>query len=114
MEDGTGREGHDDIGRLVEDFGRGCQMLNGVGPVVEYVVQELQELTEFNEKKLKSTTDEGLNLARRRRERRSRPCAGRGSTGEVNRGATPGAHGRLRKESRQRQREAVGSRFRKS
>ena len=103
--------GHDDIGRLVEDFGRGCEVLNGVGPVVEYVVEELQELTEFNEKKLKSITDRGLNLARRRRERRSRPCAGRGSTGEVNRGATPG---RLREQPRQRQGEAVGLRFRTS
>ena len=50
------------------------------------MVQELQELTEFNEKKLKSTTDKGLNLAQRRRERRSRACAGMGSTGESNSG----------------------------
>ena len=37
-----------------------------------------------------------------------------GSTGEVDHGAIPGAHGRLREEPRQRQREAVGLRFRKS
>ena len=72
-------EDHDGIGRLIEDFGRGCEVLCVVSPVVEYVVQELQELTEFNEKKLKSTTDKGLNLAQRRRERRSRACAGRGA-----------------------------------
>ena len=69
MEDGTGREDHDDIGRLVEDFGRGCEVLNDVGTVVEYVVQELQKVRECNEKKLESTTDKGLNLARRWRER---------------------------------------------
>ena len=86
-------------------------MLCVVSPVVEFVVQELQELTEFNEKKLKSTTDTGLNLAQRRRERRSRACVWRGSTDEVNRGAIPGAHGRLREEPRQRHRKAVGLRF---
>ena len=79
MEDGTGPEDHDGIGRLVEEFGRDCEVLCVVSPVVEYVVQELQELTEFNEKKLKSTTDKGLNLAQRRREWRSRACAERGA-----------------------------------
>ena len=43
MEDGTGPEDHDGIGRLIEDFGRSCEVLCVVSPVVEFVVQELQE-----------------------------------------------------------------------
>ena len=86
MEDGTGPEDYDGIGRLIEDFGRVCEVLCVESLVVENVVQELEELTEFNEKKLKYTTDKGLNLAQRRRERRSRACAGMGSTGESNSG----------------------------
>ena len=55
----------------------GClKVLNVASSVVEYVVQELQEVRECNEKKLKSTTDKWLNLAQRSRECRRRGCAG--------------------------------------
>ena len=70
------------IGRSVENNGRCIEVLHMVNRVDEYLVQEL---TEVNEKKLKSTTDEGVNLTQRRWVSPRRGCAG-SMTGEVNRG----------------------------
>ena len=55
----TGHEDKDGIGRYIQDHGRRFEVLHMVNPVDEYVVQELQEITEFNEKKIKSTTNQG-------------------------------------------------------